>query len=143
METMKNEKSAPLPTLGDLKISTVAELREIFEQTFHVSLQQRVSLDFIKGNLAWYIQAREHHKDPIKLRDKLVKQVTSAKPKQKLPYQSGTRLVREWQGDTYEVTIMDKGFHFKGRQYKSLTAIAYEITGTKWSGPRFFGLKEK
>ena len=143
METMKNEKSAPLPTLDDLKISTVAELREIFEQTFHVSLQQRVSLDFIKGNLAWYIQAREHHKDPIKLREKLVKQVTNAKPKQTLPYQLGTRLVREWQGDTYEVTIMDKGFHFKGRQYKSLTAIAHKITGTKWSGPRFFGLKEK
>ena len=139
---MKDDKPIPLPTLDELKISTVAELRDIFEQTFHVSLQQRVSLDFIKGNLAWYIQAKAQHKDPIKLREKLVKQVTRTQPKQKVPYQPGTRLVREWQGDTYEVTIMEKGFHFQGRHYKSLTAIAHDITGTKWSGPRFFGLKD-
>ncbi|MEQ8289314.1 MAG: DUF2924 domain-containing protein [Gammaproteobacteria bacterium] len=141
METMKDDKPIPLPTLEELKISTVAELRDIFEQTFHVPLQQRVSLDFIKGNLAWYIQAKAQHKDPIKLREKLVKQVTRTQPKQKVPYQPGTRLVREWQGDTYEVTVMEKEFHFQGRHYKSLTAIAHDITGTKWSGPRFFGLK--
>jgi len=37
---------------------------------------------------------------------------------------------------------MDKGYHWQGKQYRSLTAIAQEITGTKWSGPRFFGLND-
>ena len=64
-------------------------------------------------------------------------------PKHKTLYQTGTRLVREWQGQNYEITIMDKDYHWQGKQYKSLTAIAYEITGTKWSGPRFFGLNDK
>lgn len=52
----------------------------------------------------------------------------------------GTRLVREWQGKVYEVTILDKGYAWEGRVYPNLTRIATEITGTKWSGPRFFGL---
>ena len=53
----------------------------------------------------------------------------------------GTRLLREWNGATYEVSVLDKGFAFEGRLYTSLSAIAREITGARWSGPRFFGLK--
>lgn len=143
MESMKHNVLTQELTVHDIKISTVSELRETYETVFGVPLQQRVSLDFIKGNLAWYIQAREQNKDPIKLREKLVKQVTRTKSKQKTPYQPGTRLVREWQGQTYEVTIMDKGYQWQGKHYRSLTAIAHEITGTKWSGPRFFGLNDK
>jgi len=53
----------------------------------------------------------------------------------------GMRLMREWRGQRYDVHILDSGFEFNGRTYQSLTAIAGEITGTHWSGPRFFGLK--
>lgn len=53
----------------------------------------------------------------------------------------GTRLLREWRGVTYEVNIIDKGILFQGRQYKSLSEVARVITGTRWSGPLFFGLK--
>lgn len=53
----------------------------------------------------------------------------------------GTRLVREWNGDQHEVIARDKGFEYRGRMFRSLTAVATEITGTKWSGPLFFGLK--
>jgi len=53
----------------------------------------------------------------------------------------GMRLMREWRGQRYEVHILDNGFEFRGYTYQSLTAIAGEITGTHWSGPRFFGLK--
>jgi len=54
----------------------------------------------------------------------------------------GTRLVREWNGRTYEATVVRGGFEFEGRRYKSLTAIATAITGTHWNGRAFFGLKE-
>ncbi len=53
----------------------------------------------------------------------------------------GTRLVREWQGKTHEVTAIASGFKYRDKQYASLSEIARLITGTRWSGPVFFGLK--
>lgn len=52
----------------------------------------------------------------------------------------GTRLVRQWRGRTFHVSVMDDGFLFDDRRYTSLSQIAQVITGAKWSGPRFFGL---
>ena len=52
----------------------------------------------------------------------------------------GTKLVREWQGRTWTVEVVDGGFLMAGERYVSLSAIARKITGTRWSGPRFFGL---
>ena len=54
----------------------------------------------------------------------------------------GTRLMREWQGRTYEVVVLDDGFSWQGARCNSLSAIARKITGTPWSGPLFFGLKQ-
>jgi hypothetical protein len=56
---------------------------------------------------------------------------------------TGTRLVREWQGRTYEVLVLDDGFSWQSTHYCSLSAVARKITGTPWSGPLFFGLKQK
>ena len=53
----------------------------------------------------------------------------------------GTRLMREWQGRTYDVLVLDDGFAWQNTRYSSLSAIARKITGTAWSGPLFFGLK--
>lgn len=52
----------------------------------------------------------------------------------------GTKLVRKWHGCTYQVLVLDEGFQFEDRHYRSLTPIAHKITGAAWSGPRFFGL---
>lgn len=52
----------------------------------------------------------------------------------------GTQLVREWNGRRYQVDVSEDGFVMNGEHYKSLSAIALQITGTNWSGPRFFGL---
>ena len=59
----------------------------------------------------------------------------------RLELKSGTRLVREWRGRTYEVLVLDDGFSWQGTPYRSLSALARKITGTAWSGPLFFGLK--
>jgi hypothetical protein len=53
----------------------------------------------------------------------------------------GTRLMRQWQGRSYDVLVLDDGFSWQGTRYRSLSAIARQITGTAWSGPLFFGLK--
>ena len=52
----------------------------------------------------------------------------------------GTRLLREWQGKVHEVIVLDKGVDYRGKSWPSLSAVAREITGARWSGPRFFGL---
>ena len=52
----------------------------------------------------------------------------------------GTHLVREWNGRSYQVEVLEDGFQMDGKQYRSLSAIARKITGAHWSGPRFFGL---
>jgi hypothetical protein len=55
----------------------------------------------------------------------------------------GTVLVREWNGARHHVTTMPDGFAWNGGTYRSLSEVAFAITGTKWSGPRFFGLDRK
>lgn len=52
----------------------------------------------------------------------------------------GTHLVREWNGRSYQVEVLEDGFRMDGKQYRSLSAVARKITGAHWSGPRFFGL---
>jgi hypothetical protein len=68
-------------------------------------------------------------------------QTAEIRRRARLELKSGTRLVREWRGRTYEVLVLDDGFSWQGTSYRSLSALARKITGTAWSGPLFFGLK--
>jgi len=56
---------------------------------------------------------------------------------------AGTRLIREWQGVEHTATVLDDGFEYQGRRYKSLSAIARAITNVRWNGPAFFGLRNR
>jgi hypothetical protein len=58
-------------------------------------------------------------------------------------FKAGTKIVREWKGHLHEVAVTAEGYLYKGEVYKSLSPIAFRITGTKWSGPAFFGTKLK
>ena len=70
----------------------------------------------------------------------------SAKPKKQparlraSKLKPGTRLVRQWHGRRYEVVVLENGFSYEGQEYRSLSAVARAITGSYWSGNRFFGL---
>ena len=55
----------------------------------------------------------------------------------------GTRFVREWQGRLHEVTVLPEGYEYRDHTFESLSEIAREITGTRWSGPAFFGLRTR
>lgn len=65
---------------------------------------------------------------------------TSLLPDRAPALRPGTRLTREWHGRTHHVHVVERGFEYRDKPYRSLTAIAREITGARWSGPRFFGL---
>lgn len=64
--------------------------------------------------------------------------VSRASPK----FKPGTRLVRLWGGDQHQITVLEQGFEYQGARFRSLSEIACRITGTRWSGPAFFGLRK-
>ena len=66
----------------------------------------------------------------------------NAKHVARRPIKPGTRLIRQWQGETHHITVCDDGFDYNGKKYSSLSKIARLITGTRWSGPLFFGIKQ-
>jgi hypothetical protein len=95
----------------------------------------RISPDLLRRGIAYRLQERAYGK----LSPQVARILTSggrAAPE----VSAGTRLVREWNGRTIDVISTDKGMVWEGRTYRSLSAIAREVTGTAWSGPRFFGI---
>ena len=95
---------------------------------------------------AYRLQAKRYSKLKPELRRRLVAISTGSSasngPSSRVPKPGlgiGTKLIREWHGKTHEVLITDTGFVWNGETYGSLSAIAFAITGAKWSGPRFFG----
>ncbi len=70
----------------------------------------------------------------------LEKPTKSNERRTRIRIKPGTRLVRQWRGETHEVAITEAGFEYRGSNYSSLSKIACRITGTRWSGPAFFGL---
>jgi len=65
----------------------------------------------------------------------LVRRIVNVRP--------GTSLSREWNGHMQQVTVLPEGFTWNGKIYPSLSKVAFAITGTRWNGPRFFGLRDK
>jgi hypothetical protein len=55
----------------------------------------------------------------------------------------GTMLGREWNGQMHRVAVLTEGFAWNGKTYRSLTKVAFAITGTRWGGPKFFGLRDR
>lgn len=100
-----------------------------------------ISASLMRKALAWEIQAAVfggHSAKTIRALKAVAK--GGAAPK---TASAGTRLVREWNGATYEIEVLESGYRWRGETWRSLSAIAREITGTKWSGPRFFGLTKR
>lgn len=140
---MKSARKLPEIDLDNLPKLAGPALKPLYADVVGHPPPYKASARFMRMNIAWCFQARQAGHDPDKLRRELIRKLTAA-VKIKAPiYQPGTRLVREWHGKIHEITILDKGYSWQGRHYKSLTNIATEITGTRWSGPRFFGLKKK
>ncbi|MCX2977171.1 DUF2924 domain-containing protein [Candidatus Marimicrobium litorale] len=141
----QRKRNTPAPSLETLESADRNELASLFETEFGRAPAPRTSLELMRQNLAWAAQARASGQKPQKRRQQLIKaldrQVNGKPSRGSLPYRPGTRLIREWQGTVYEITVLENGFAWEGRTYPNLSRIATEITGTRWSGPRFFGLK--
>ena len=93
---------------------------------------------------AYEMQAAAYGGLKPRVRRLLMSCIDQGKPEKSSPpartLAPGTRLVREWNGRSHTVDVVDGGFEWNGEVHKSLSAVARAITGARWSGPRFFGL---
>ena len=114
-------------------------LREEWRKRYGEPPKMR-SRELLARLLAWRIQA-----DAFGGLDAVtIRLLTSERPVVPKPSLApGTRLVREWQGRRHEVDVLEEGFRYGGADYRSLSQIARAITGTRWNGLRFFGLREQ
>ena len=114
-------------------------LAERWQQTFGSAAPTGCRSTLLRSALAWYVQASAA-KPTGSSWEQLLRQQRAVASFAKAG--AGTRLIREWQGRMHQVTVHRSGFEYETKTYRSLSAIAREITGTAWSGPAFFGLRK-
>ena len=130
-----------LPTLNK------AQLLAVWVENFNKDPPPQLRKELMVPVLAYRMQEREFgglsHAARRRLRE-IAATLRTDKPSQERPDsapQTGTRLLRVWRGETHEVIATGSGYEYRGQTYSSLSKIAREITGTRWSGPLFFGVR--
>ena len=137
-----------LAQVAALKILPTAELKRRWRELFETE-PPPYNRRFLESRLAYRIQELAYgglRPQTIERLEALGEQLDGGKIDVRRMRGSdrpiaGTRLIREWQGVEHAVTVANDGFEWQGRPYKSLSAIANAITGTRWNGWTFFGLK--
>ena len=133
--------------LDRLATTPIADLRKRYRELFRTEPPKAFGPDLLRRSVAHRIQEKAYGGLPVptrRLLDQLVK-AAMAKPNGRLELprriKPGSELVRTWKGRSYRVMVMADGFAYDGKTFASLSEIASEITGTRWNGPRFFGLR--
>jgi hypothetical protein len=122
-----------------------AAVLQDWAETFGSPPPPYLSVAFMRRALAHEAQCRKHGGLPAATR-RALKRIADGQAVTEINKQiarPGAHLVREWNGRTYQVEVLEKGYRMDGRAWPSLSAIAKHITGTTWSGPRFFGLSDR
>ena len=150
---MPNKGKASLPEVADVaavraeveRISRLdlQSLKLLYFKTLRKTPPSAFSRDLLIRQLAWHVQEKAFggHSPAIL---KLLKSYSCRNDDKVVLFkrlQPGTTVIREYHGVRHTVTIAPDGFVWQGRNYDSLSAIAREITGAQWNGPRFFGLR--
>lgn len=144
-------KTDPIPArLASLKTASAAELKKQWRALFDAE-PPPFNRSYLETRLAYRIQELAYGGlKPATVRrlqdlgeDLDGGSITTRRIRADLKPIIGTRLIREWQGVEHCVTVTRDGYEWQGRPYKSLSAIARTITGTRWNGWVFFGLKNK
>lgn len=134
---------------AELETLDLGELRKLWRHHFPADPPRRMSRELMRRAIAYRVQEQRFGGLGRNAKAKLKAYAsgrsrnpggTPAKPR--ITVKPGTQLVRQWNGRMHTVVALnDGGFSYRDQRYRSLSRIAGEITGTKWSGPAFFGLK--
>jgi Protein of unknown function (DUF2924) len=145
---MPPRHEASKEALSRLPKLDIRELREEWRGLYKTDASPHLSRDLLIRAVAYRTQEialgglRPEPQRQLRQIAQQLKQTGEAAIRLRPQLKPGARLMREWQGRTYEVVVLDDGFSWQGTHYRSLSAIARKITGTAWSGPLFFGLKQ-
>lgn len=133
--------------LANLPAMRPAQLRALWRDVWRRPAPD-IGPSLLRYGIAWKLQIRFHGDAPNHVKREIEAVLTRlqrgepvAPPRPSL--RPGTRLIREWQGKTYAVIVLERGYEHEGRQYRSLTQVARAITGTHQSGLKFFGLRSR
>jgi hypothetical protein len=151
---MRNRSFATYPEqlqgeLAALSALSVRQLKERWRSMYRTEPPHRISRELLTRALAYRLQERALgglKPSTRRLLDRFGEGVSShrlmwlARHRKTAP---GTELVREWRGTSHRVTVLADGVIYREQRYGSLSEVARLITGTRWSGPRFFGLKQR
>jgi len=135
--------------LAVLREMPAADLRVEWRRLYRTQPPKRVARALLVLGVAWKIQEQAYGGLDATTKRRLADLASTlerdgdVKRNRVARLKPGAKLVRAWRGETHRVTVLEDGFEWKGTQWRSLSAIAREITGVHWSGPRFFGFNGK
>jgi hypothetical protein len=135
--------------IATLAEATPADLKSRWRVLYGTEPPPRISRDLLTRAVAYRIQEEALgglKPSTRRLLAKVAADASAQRPIQVTPAPSltpGTILLRDWRGTQHQVIVREHGVEFQGKGYKSLSQVAQRITGSKWSGPLFFGLKAK
>jgi hypothetical protein len=136
-------------SLARLSELSIFELRGEWRRLHRMPPPMRLSRDLLTRGISYKLQERAYGSLSTATARKLEQAGAyplsrgAVKPAPPISLKPGTRLVREWGGATYMVLIHADGIEWRGQRYRSLSVVARKITGARWSGPRFFGLRQR
>jgi hypothetical protein len=154
---MVMERTAPVqvtdPAVEDeldrLPVMPIVQLRVRYREVFRSDPPEAFGPDLLRRSIAHRIQEKAYgglSRSAQRLLDQMMK-AYAAKPNGKIVLprriKPGSVLVREWKGKSHRVMVLAEGFAYDGKTFGNLSEIAVLITGTRWNGPRFFGLRSK
>jgi hypothetical protein len=142
----KNVNAAIEAELEGLQSMPVVELRALWRAKFKSEPPKAFGPDLLRRSIAYKIQEGTYgglDRATARLLKTLMAQFAKGNGRIALPrrIKPGAILVRQWKGQSHRVTVMEDGFAYQGKPYESLSEIARLITGTRWNGPKFFGLR--
>lgn len=131
--------------LASLEIADRTDLLDLWGNLIGSPAPKNLSVPFLRRALAFELQCQAHGGPRTRTLEDLSRIAAGSTSHASIGtrLRPGAKLVREWQGRTWTVEVIEGGFLMGGERYASLTALARKITGARWSGPRFFGLTEK
>jgi hypothetical protein len=123
-----------------------SDLRLAWQRQYRSHPPKKLGRDLLELGVAWKLQERVLGGMSATTKRQLAELMETMEAKSDLAkartvrLRPGARLVRAWGGETHEIQVVEDGFVWRGKTWRSLSVIAREMTGTHWSGPRFFGL---
>jgi hypothetical protein len=134
---MSRSSRMVVDAVAAIAVMPLRELRTEWERRYGDAPRHR-SADSLRRVLAWRVQADVYGGLDATTRKLLVRDDLPLR----VPAPAGMRLAREWAGRTHEVVVIESGVVYEGKTWRSLSEVARHITGMRWNGPRFFGLRQ-